>query len=60
MKQHFKKDDPGYIEFNEFITERDANPLNVKPGEMKWSVSELLKLVDEDGEGQEMLAKRKA
>ena len=60
MKGHHKKADPGYLEFNEFRRERDANPINgLSPGEMKWSISEFLKLADEEP-GDEIFARRQA
>ena len=60
VKGHHKKADPGYLEFNEFRRERDANPITgTSPGDMKWSISEFLKLADEDP-GDALFAKRRA
>ena len=59
MNKHFKKDDPGYLEFNDFIRDRDASPSNVlPPSDMRWSISEFLKLTGD--EGDELIAKMKA
>ena len=38
----YLKSDPGYIEFNGFDRIRNSDPYN-RPGEMDWTISELLK-----------------
>ena len=61
MNKHFKKDDPGYLEFNDFIRDRDASPSNVlPPSDMRWSISEFLKLGIGSEAGDELLAKMEA
>ena len=61
VNKHFKKDDPGYLEFNDFIRDRDASPSNVlPPSDMRWSISEFLKLGINSEAGDELLAKMKA